>query len=111
MLSILKLLRLEPKCDVPMPRCLKALNFLSAASLAQARHRARQVLSRAKDCQRCRTLLDRVFDCLGSTLFIDDDPHVLIRAFRPTECDQFGEQVLAALIVLRGRTRTLPSYA
>jgi len=109
--SILKLLRLGQACDDPTPRCLKAFDSLSVASLPEAQRRAEQVLAKAKRCQRCRALLGHVFDCLGSTLFIDDDPHVLVSAFKPAECDQFSERVLAALIVLRGRTRTLPQYA
>jgi hypothetical protein len=111
MLSILKLFRQRPVRDARTRRYLKAFDSLSVASLAEARRRAERVLAKAKRCQRCRTLLNHVFDCLGSTLFIDDDPHMLVSAFNPTECDQFSERVLAALIVLRGRTRTLPRHA
>jgi hypothetical protein len=32
-------------------------------------------------------------------------------AFKATECDRFSEQVLAALIILRGRPRMLPQDA
>jgi len=111
MISILELFRRGPARDAPAPRCLKAFKSLSVESLAEARRRAEQVLAKAKRCPRCRTLLNHVFDCLGSTLFIDDDPHVLIGAFKPTERDQFSEQVLAAIIVLRGRIRTFPQHA
>jgi hypothetical protein len=108
---ILKLLRLGRASDEPPPRALKALDALSVASLPEARRRADQILTNAKRCPCCRTLLGHVFDCLGSTLFIDDDPHTLLSAFKPTECDQFSEKVLAALIVLNGRPRTRPQYA
>jgi hypothetical protein len=111
MISILELFRRKRVRDAPMPRYLKAFKSLSVESLVEARRRAEQVLAKAKRCQRCTTLLNHVFDCLGSTLFIDDDPHVLIGAFKPTECDQFSEQVLAAIIVLNGRARTLPQHA
>lgn len=111
MKSILKLLRPGHTCDEPPARHLKAFEALSVASLRDARRRADKVLEDAKRCQRCRNLLDHVFECLGSTLFIDDDPHELLSAFKPTERDQFSEQVLAALIVLNGRPRTLPQYA
>jgi hypothetical protein len=111
MISILELFRRGPPCDAPAPRCLKAFKSLSVESLRDARRRAEQVLAKAKRCPRCRTLLSHIFDCLGSTLFIDDDPHVLIGAFQPTERDQFSEQVLAAIIVLRGRTRTFAQHA
>lgn len=107
---ILKLLRLGQR-DEPPPEGLKALDALSVASVREARRRADQILAKAKRCPSCRSLLDHVFDCLGSTLFIDDDPHALMNAFKPTECDQFSEKVLAALIVLNGRPRTRPQYA
>jgi hypothetical protein len=106
--SILKLLGVGQTVDEAAPRGFKALDALRVATLTEARRRADHVLAKAKRCQRCRTLLDHVFDCLGSTLFIDDDPHALMSAFKPAECDQFSEQVLAALIVRNGRTRTLP---
>jgi hypothetical protein len=109
--SILRLLHLGQATDEPPPRRLKALEALRVATLSEARHRADQVLAKAKRCQRCRTLLAHVFDCLGSTLFIDDDPHALVTSFTAAECDQFSEQVLAALIVLNGRPRTQPRYA
>lgn len=97
--------------DEAVLRHFKAFDLLSVATLSKARRRAEHVLAKAKECERCRTLLDHVFDCIGSTLFIDDDPHALLNAFKPAECDQFSEQVLAALIVLRGRPRILPQFA
>jgi hypothetical protein len=108
--SILKLLRFGQPTDEPPPGHLKALEALHVATLSEARHRADQVLAKAKRCQCCRTLLAHVFDCLGSTLFLDDDPHALLSSFKPDECDQFGEQVLAAVIVLNGRPRALAPY-
>jgi hypothetical protein len=109
--SILKLLRLGRFCEEPPPQCQKALEALSASSLREARRRADRVLQNAKGCERCNSLLHHAFDCLGSTLFMDDDPHALKDAFPPTEWDRFSEQVLAALIVLNGRPRTLPRFA
>jgi hypothetical protein len=110
-ISILKLFRQRSARKTPAPGYLKAFKSLSVESLAEARRRAEHVLAKAERCQRCTSLLNHVFDCLGSTLFLDDDPHVLIGAFKPTECDQFSEQVLAAIIVLKGRNRTLPQLA
>ena len=105
---ILKLLRHGAALDEPPPRRLKALDALSVASLPEGRRRADHVLKKAQRCPCCRTLLDHVFDCLGSTLFLDDDPHALVGAFKPSECDKFAEKVLAALIVLKGRPRLVP---
>lgn len=93
--------------DPPLP-CLKAL---CVASFSVARRRADGVLAKARRCPRCRALLAHVFECVGSTLFLDDDPHALIGSFQPAERDQFSERVLAALIVLQGRPRSAPSYA
>ena len=109
--SILRLLHLGPAADASPSGGLKALEALRAATLNEARQQADQVLAKAKRCQRCRSLLAHVFDCLGSTLFLDDDPHALKGAFQPTDCDQFSEQVLAALIVRTGRPRALPPCA
>ena len=105
---IRKLLGFGNSRDEPSLRCLRALGV---TSLPAGRRRAHSIVSKAKRCPRCKTLLSHLFDCVGSTLFLDDDPHALMGAFKPTECDRFSEQVLAALIILQGRPRTLPRYA
>ena len=46
-----------------------------------------------------------LFDRLGSTLFLDDDPEQLARAFDEDERDVFTPRVRAARIVLSGRER------
>lgn len=109
--AILKLFHVGQPAEEPPPGCGKALQALSAASFGEARRRAAQVLANARRCARCSSLLHHVFDCLGSTLFIDDDPHALVSAFQPTDRDPFAEQVLAALIVVKGRPRTQPRGA
>lgn len=84
---------------------LKALQLLGSKSLTDARRRASKVLSDAMRCPRCQQLLGHVFDRLGSTLFLDDDPRALECAFEPGERDAFAARVLAACIVLSGRQR------
>jgi hypothetical protein len=49
-----------------------------------------------------------MFDQIGSTLFIDDDPEQLILAFDPAERDPDTLRTLAACIVLTGRPRLQP---
>jgi hypothetical protein len=85
-----------------------AMRTLEAADAIAARLLARGVLKRARQCDCCRNLLNHVFDRLGSTLFLDDDPAQLILAFEPDERDQLSPQVMAACIVLSGRERTSP---
>jgi len=109
--SILKGFPFGQATDESPPQRGKALEALRVATLGEARRRADHVLAKAKRCQSCRTLLAHVFDCLGSTLFMDDDPHVLRSAFQPADCDQFSERVLAALIVRNGRPRALAPCA
>jgi hypothetical protein len=84
---------------------LKALHFLNSKTLGEARRRASQVLSDALRCPRCQKLLGHVFDRLGSTLFLDDDPRQLECAFDQGDRDEFSARVLAACIVLSGRAR------
>lgn len=84
---------------------LKALRFLDAKTLSGARRHAGEVLSDALRCPCCQKLLGHVFDRLGSTLFLDDDPEQLQHAFENEERDLFAPRVLAACIVLSGRPR------
>lgn len=81
----------------------KALELLGVRGLAEARDRAEQVLRSARRCACCTSLLEHVFARIGSTLFLDDDPMALARAFE--ERDPFSARVLAAYIVLFGRER------
>jgi hypothetical protein len=88
---------------------LKALEVLGVSSLGQARRRATQVLSDALRCPCCQGLLAHLFDRVGSTLFLDDDPSALACAFEPNERDDSAMRVLAACIVLSGRPRVAPA--
>ncbi|MBZ4414651.1 hypothetical protein K8640_41190 [Myxococcus sp. XM-1-1-1] len=84
---------------------LKAVRLLGAERLAEARGRAEHALKGARRCSCCRGLLEHLHDRLGSTLFLDDDPEQLARAFDAEERDGFTARVLAACIVLSGRER------
>jgi hypothetical protein len=84
---------------------LKALEVLGVSGLGQARRRATQVLSDALRCPCCQGLLAHLFDRVGSTLFLDDDPFALACAFEPSERDDASVRVLAACVVLSGRPR------
>jgi hypothetical protein len=84
---------------------LKAVRLLGARHLPEARHRAEHTLKGARRCACCTSMLTHVFDRLGSTLFLDDDPETLAQAFDESERDRFSPQVLAACIVLSGRER------
>ncbi len=90
---------------------LKALLLLDSKSLGDARRHASKVLSDALRCPRCQKLLGHVFDRLGSTLFLDDDPALLECAFESSERDEFSPRVLAACIVLSGRPRVAATLA
>lgn len=89
----------------PADNTLKAVRLLDARGLADARHRAEHVLESARRCSCCSSLLAHLFDRLGSTLFLDDDPVALSRAFEEAERDSDSARVLAACIVLSGRER------
>lgn len=88
---------------------LKAVRMLGARSLPEARREAAHTLKHARRCECCKSLLDHLFDRLGSTLFLDDDPEELAQAFEEAERDRFSPRVLAACIVLGGRARVLPA--
>ncbi|NTX05714.1 hypothetical protein [Myxococcus sp. CA040A] len=83
----------------------KAVRLLGVERLVEARVRAEHALDGARRCPCCRGLLEHVYDRLGSTLFLDDDPELLARAFDDDERDAFTARVLAACIVLSGRER------
>ncbi|PTL84928.1 hypothetical protein [Vitiosangium sp. GDMCC 1.1324] len=112
--SFAGLLRLLPissevRAGAPADNMPRAVRLLGAGGLADARHRAEHVLESARRCTCCRELLAHMFDRLGSTLFLDDDPAALARAFEDAERDAFSVRVLAACIVLSGRERVAPA--
>lgn len=86
----------------------KAVRLLGEEQLANARRRAAHVLHNARRCACCKSLLEHMFDRIGSTLFLDDDPESLVKAFSSAERDSFSARVLAACIVLSGRERVAP---
>jgi len=86
-----------------------ALDYFHASSFCGAVRSARAVLRDATSCPRCSRALAHLYDRLGSTLFRDDDPHALIRAFHPEERNSCTLQVIAACIVLHGRDRVVPA--
>jgi hypothetical protein len=90
---------------------LKALEVLGVSSMAAARRRATDVLTTALRCPCCQGTLAHLFDRIGSTLFLDDDPAALASAFHPGERDESCARVLAACIVLSGRPRVVPALA
>jgi hypothetical protein len=98
----------ESICDC-IERSLKALRVLDVERLPEARWEAEQVLAGARRCRYCSSLLAHIFDRIGSTLFLDDDPDALVEAFDVSERDRFSRRVLAACIVLMGRPREAAS--
>jgi hypothetical protein len=84
---------------------LKAVRLLGAEGLVEARRRAGHALEQAWRCDCCSSLLAHIFERVGSTLFLDDDPEQLAQAFEDRERDRFSARVLAACIVLAGRER------
>lgn len=84
---------------------LKAVRMLGARGLEDARRQGARALEKAWRCTCCRGLLAHVFERVGSTLFLDDDPEVLAQAFDDSERDRFSARVLAACIVMVGRER------
>ncbi len=84
----------------------KTLFLLGTSHLSAARRRARQILGQSWGA----ALPTTVFERLGSTLFLDDDPDKLAEAFAPAERLRFTPQVLAACIVIFGRERLQPAF-
>ncbi len=82
-----------------------ALRYFDAATFAEAAPAARALYASVESCPRCHNLLSHRFERLGSTLFRDDDPRVLARAFDPADRDGCTVRLLAACIVLFGRDR------
>jgi hypothetical protein len=99
----------EPSSQDQEPRGLRALVILRAHDLPEARARALIELLSAGRCQRCRSVLAHLYDRVGSTLFVDDDPDALARMFEPCERDGETSRLLAACIVLGGRPRVVPA--
>jgi hypothetical protein len=87
----------------------KALRFFRADTFWEAARSARDVLRGAQNCPRCSRALAHLYDRLGSTLFHDDDPQALIRAFDPEDQSSCTLKIVAACIVLDGRERVEPT--
>jgi hypothetical protein len=85
------------------------MRLLKADDREEARRHARSVLKVASRWDHSRALLSHLFDRLGSTLFVDDDPEELVLAFEPDERDSLSTRTLAACVVLFGRERTTPT--
>jgi hypothetical protein len=92
--------------EITMPsRSTAVLSHFDAVTFDEAKPFARAVYARARACARCSSLLAHRFDRLGSTLFRDEDPRVLARAFDAADRDACTVRLLAACIVLFGRSR------
>ncbi len=89
----------------PSQETAPALGFLEADSFREAADETRMVLSTAPLCPSCRRVLRQMHERLGSTLFYDDDPGVLIRAFDVADRSECTLRLLAACIVEFGRPR------
>jgi hypothetical protein len=86
-------------CNAPALRHFAVATFEEAAPLARA------IYDSAARCPRCRRVLAHLFDRLGSTIFRDDDPRSLARAFDAADRDACTVRLLAACIVMYGRDR------
>jgi len=93
---------------VPETAPSKAVRLLGVARLADARVQAAHALAGARRCTCCRDMLEHLYERVGSTLFLDDDPEQLAQSFEDGERDGFTARVLAACIVLSGRERVAP---
>lgn len=82
--------------------------MLGARDLRDARRRAQAILRGRPPCRCCASPSAHVFDRVGSTLFLDDDPAKLAQAFDPDERDEDTVTILAAAIVTYGRPRVSP---
>ncbi|MCP3099254.1 hypothetical protein LZ198_10265 [Myxococcus sp. K15C18031901] len=87
----------------------KAVRLLGAARLVDARVTAAHALAGARRCTCCRGMLEHLYERVGSTLFLDDDPEQLAQSLEEGERDGFTARVLAACIVLSGRERVAPA--
>jgi hypothetical protein len=88
----------------PTP-AVPALAYFDAGTFEEALPNARALYTNAERCARCRNLLAHRFDRLGSTLFHDEDPRVLARAFDAEDRDGCTVRLLAACVILFGRDR------
>ena len=91
--------------SAPSKAVAPAVHYFDAATLDEARPSARAVYANSIHCTRCRSVLNQRFARLGSTLFRDDDPRALARAFDSADRDGCTVRLLAACIVLFGRDR------
>jgi hypothetical protein len=82
-----------------------ALKYFESASFEEATAPAHALYASAEHCPRCRSLLAHRFERLGSSLFRDEDPRSLARAFDSADRDGCSVRLLAACIVLFGRER------
>ncbi len=82
-----------------------ALRYFDAATIDEATPAARALYTSVEHCPRCHSLLAHRIERLGSTLFHDDDPRLLARAFDAADRDACTVRLLAACIVLFGRER------
>ncbi len=93
--------------DIPAQRksTAPALRYFESSTFDEARDAACTVYAGVQSCLRCRRVLALRFDRLGSTLFRDDDPRSLVRAFDAADRDGCTIRLLAACVVLFGRDR------
>jgi hypothetical protein len=97
--------RREPAFD---EEACPARRYFQGHTHEAALREAEGVLAEARPCRCCRSAVAHLFDRIGSTLFLDDDPVELAGRFDPDERDAFTPRVLAACILLRGRPRGAP---
>jgi hypothetical protein len=83
----------------------KACTLLGADTLAQARSEAERELARGPRCGCCLTPRIHLTRFVGSTLFLDDDPHALLAAIPLDQRGNFTPRLIAACIIVHGRAR------